>query len=141
MGGDRNDIFLKLKEIAFENGFNYGQSHALIELFNNKLQVIEPLPINQRVKNQQGLLLFSPSIDEPVFSKNFFSELNTIDGIEMSEQLDQNAACYKVVISYQFVDAIRKELERYGISRDFIYPELQNFTDYMKGKIINKYLN
>ncbi|HBB6887739.1 TPA: hypothetical protein F6V80_005201 [Citrobacter freundii] len=51
-----------------------------------------------------------------------------------------NESCLKIIIKYKYVDAIRKELERYGITRDFIYPELPNYTLYMKDKILRSYI-
>ncbi|MBA0170454.1 FRG domain-containing protein [Pectobacterium versatile] len=136
-----DDIILKLKKMACGDGFNYNQPHSSIEIFNDNFQIIEPLPINQRIKNQQGLLLFSPSIDKPIFPEGYFTEKNKIDRVEFSEQLDKNSKCYKIDIKCQFVEVIKKELERYGISRDFIYPELENFSTYLKEKIVRKYTN
>jgi len=135
-----SDIEKMLNVIADEDGFNFRQSHSAISLFNTKLQVITPLPINQRIKNQQGLLLFSNIINKPIFEASHFSSSNTITATDFDAGNFSNENCLKIVIKYKYVNAIREELERYGITRDFIYPELPNYTVYMKEKILRDYV-
>ncbi|WP_336295301.1 FRG domain-containing protein [Cronobacter dublinensis] len=134
----------KIEEIlhifADEDGFNFRQSHSSIRIYNSTLQVISPLPINQRIKNQQGLLLFSNVINKPIFKSSHFSDNNIISDADFESQNFANESCLKVIIKHKYVDAIRKELERYGITRDFIYPELPNYTLYMKDKILRSYI-
>jgi hypothetical protein len=126
--------------IADEDGFNFRQPHSSISIYNSKLQIISPLPINQRIKNQQGLLLFSNYINKPIFEASHFTDNNIISDTDFDSQNFSSESCLKVIIKYKFVDAIRKELERYGITRDFIYPELPNYTSYMKEKILRNYI-
>lgn len=129
-----------LETIAYEDGFNFRQSHSSISLYNPQLQVISPLPINQRIKNQQGLLLFSNVINRPIFEASHFTSENIISDTDFYSQNFSNESCLKIIIKYKYVDAIREELERYGITRDFIYPELPNYTSYMKEKILRNYI-
>ncbi len=134
----------KIEEILHifsdEDGFNFRQSHSSIRIYNSTLQVISPLPINQRIKNQQGLLLFSNVIYKPIFKASHFFDNNIISDTDFKSQNFANESCLKIIIKYKYVDAIRKELERYGITRDFIYPELPNYTLYMKDKILRSYI-
>jgi hypothetical protein len=134
----------KIEEILHifsdEDGFNFRQSHSSIRIYNSTLQVISPLPINQRIKNQQGLLLFSNVINKPIFKASHFFDNNIISDTDFKSQNFANESCLKIIIKYKYVDAIRKELERYGITRDFIYPELPNYTLYMKDKILRSYI-
>lgn len=134
------EIEKMLRVIAHEDGFNFRQSHSSISIYNSLLQVVSPLPINQRIKNQQGLLLFSNIINKPIFEASHFTDNNIISDTDFDSQSFSNESCLKIIIKYKYVDAIRKELERYGITRDFIYPELPNYTSYMKEKILRNYI-
>ena len=133
-------ITTMLNVMSNEDGFNFRQSHSSISVYNSNLQVITPLPINQRIKNQQGLLLFSNFINKPIFDSSHFTSSNTISDTDFESQNFTNESCLKIVIKYKHVAAIRRELERYGITRDFIYPELPNYTVYMKEKILERYI-
>ncbi|MEA5214884.1 FRG domain-containing protein [Enterobacter cloacae] len=137
-----NETYLvnALNTISKEDGFNFRQSHSAARIYNEKLQVIAPLPINQRLKNQQGLLLFSPFIDQPVYAPDYFVADNTVSTTECDLKSIESYDCLKIKIKYEYVKPIKDELERYGISRDFIYPELPNYTAYMKDKILKSYV-
>lgn len=134
------EIVRMLHVIAEEDGFNFRQPHSSINLYNSQLQVINPLPINQRIKNQQGLLLFSNCISKPIFEASYFTSNNIIPDVDFDPQNFSKEKCLKIIIKYKYVDAIRRELERYGVTRDFIYPELPNYTSYMKEKILRNYI-
>lgn len=129
-----------LRAIASEDGFNFRQPHSSISIYNSQLQVISPLPINQRIKNQQGLLLFSNIINRPIFEASYFNSNNSISDTDFDSQNFSEESCLKITIKHKHVNAIKKELERYGITRDFIYPELPNYTSYMKEKILRNYI-
>ncbi|MGC1037634.1 FRG domain-containing protein [Pantoea agglomerans] len=129
-----------LRIFADEDGFNFRQSHSSIRIYNSKLQIVSPLPINQRIKNQQGLLLFSNFINKPIFEASHFADNNIISDDDFESQNFASESCLKIIIKYKYVNAIRKELEHYGITRDFIYPELPNYTLYMKEKILRNYI-
>lgn len=137
---DEDYLINALNILSKEDGFNFRQSHSSARIYNDKLQVIAPLPINQRLKNQQGLLLFSPIIDKPVYAPDYFVADNTISTTECELKSVASYDCLKINIKYEYVQAIKDELERYGISRDFIYPELPNYTAYMKDKILKSYV-
>lgn len=141
LGAVNEDFLLNaINTLSKEDGLNFRQSHSAARIYNDKLQVIAPLPINQRLKNQQGLLLFSPFIDEPVFAPTYFGADNTLTNTECTPERVASYDCLKIVIKYEYVQTIKDELERYGISRDFIYPELPNYTAYMKDKILRSYV-
>ncbi|KHT23626.1 hypothetical protein RC98_21060 [Pectobacterium carotovorum subsp. carotovorum] len=57
-----------------------------------------------------------------------------------SKKTDEEIGIYKVVIPHEFCKKINKELDAYGISRKFIYPEIMNFTKYLQNKIVGKYI-
>ncbi|QIF93721.1 FRG domain-containing protein [Proteus vulgaris] len=137
---NETDLINTLNIISEEDGFNFRQSHSAVRIYNDKLQVIAPLPINQRLKNQQGLLLFSPIIDQPIYTPSYFGADNTISTTECDLKSISSYDCLKINIKYEYVQPIKDELERYGISRDFIYPELPNYTAYMKDKILKSYV-
>ncbi|EXU75306.1 FRG domain-containing protein [Erwinia mallotivora] len=137
---DDKEITKLLNDFVKDDGFNYRQSHSSISIYNPDLQIISPLPINQRIKNQQGLLLFSNIINKPIFEDGSFTEKNTIRNLGDGMQDFSESNCLKVVIKKESVNAIKAELEHYGVSREFIYPELTEYTLYMKEKILKKYI-
>lgn len=140
------DIPQANKEIAFENfkkfmsqpKENYARDICNIDIYTEEITIIEPLPFNQRVKNQQGLLMYSHSVDKEIYSKDKFNDSNTITNQSMKP--DEEIGIYKVIIPHDFCKKINEELDAYGISQKFIYPEIMNFTKYLQNKIVDKYI-
>lgn len=118
---------------------NYGRNHAAVDIFNENLTLIEPLPINQRVKNQQGLLMFANKINEEIFESAYFNEKNTLLDIkdESLISLDKNSGLIKIIIPRDAVISMKEELELYGFTKEFVYPEIMSFTEYMQSKIVS----
>lgn len=119
---------------------NYSRSHDSVDMFNNHQTIIKPLPINQRVKNQQGVLLFSNRINEEAYPANLFDTNNTVSKIDEGSLsgLKLNSGLLKIVIPKDKVNEIRNELELYGFTKEFIYPEIMSFTEYMQEKIVSE---
>ncbi|CCW32092.1 conserved hypothetical protein [Xenorhabdus nematophila F1] len=45
----------------------------------------------------------------------------------------------KIIIPKESIESIRNELEWYGFTKDFIYPEIMSFTEYMQDKIVEEH--
>jgi hypothetical protein len=107
---------------------------------NNNHYMIEALPLNPRIKNQQGAFLFSNKPDEPAFRSDSFSE-NTIvnsDNPQQLESKDIENGILRIDISGKMRVEIHRELNLYGVTRDFIYPELTSFTQVMRERMVEK---
>ncbi|MDC9590335.1 FRG domain-containing protein [Xenorhabdus sp. XENO-10] len=117
---------------------NYSRSSAAIDIFNNYNTIIEPLPINKRIKNQQGALMFCNNIKDEVYPPDAFNNDNTITTIDDKslDNINKNTGLLKIIIPEESIEPIRKELELYGFSKDFVYPEIISFTEYMQEKIV-----
>lgn len=117
---------------------NYSRSYSAVDIFNRGLILIEPLPINQRVKNQQGLLMFSNEINNEIFSTTHFNKKNTLFDLKEDSlnSLDKNSGLVKIIIPKEAVIGIKQELELYGFTKEFVYPEIMSFTEYMQSKIV-----
>lgn len=101
--------------------------------------MINPLPLNSRIKNQQGVFLFSNVINKNVYDEDDFTEINIIKDSDVKKYSPDNGVL-KILIPNRFAERIRKELGYYGITKDFIYPELPSYTEVMQDKMINKYV-
>ncbi|WP_039291615.1 FRG domain-containing protein [Cedecea neteri] len=119
---------------------NYSRSHDVIDIYNDHITIIKPLPINQRVKNQQGVLMFCDKIEGGVFPPSKFDEDNTILEIDHDSlsKIPKNSGLIKIVIPKDSVIDIRNELEIYGFNKKFIYPEIMSFTEVLQGDIVSK---
>jgi len=102
--------------------------------------LIEPLPINFRIKNQQGVFLFSNSISENVYDAKFFDENNTVSSFRGRKNIKKDDGVLKIVIKNKFAAKIKTELECYGITKDYIYPEITSYTEVMQKKKLNEYI-
>ncbi|REF26057.1 FRG domain-containing protein [Xenorhabdus cabanillasii] len=101
---------------------NYSRSNASINIFNDHKIMIEPLPINQRVKNQQGVLMFCNKIEGDIYPLSEFNEQNTINHIddESLSKISKNTGLLKIIIPKDSIKSIRNELELYGLSKAWI---------------------
>lgn len=108
------------------------------KIFSSGYYFIKPLPLNQRIKNQQGIFHLSANPYE-------IDEMNSIvtnfpDSSEVSVKR-QGANLFKILIPVKYKKKIYDELVRYGISRDFIYPEIDNYTKEMPRRISDELLH
>lgn len=118
----------------------HSRNHDNVDIFNNHQTIIKPLPINQRVKNQQGVLLFSNKINEEAYPANLFDTSNTVSKIDEGSLsgLKSNSGLLKIAIPKDKITEIRNELDLYGFTKEFIYPEIMSFTEYMQEKIVSE---
>lgn len=132
-------IFDLLKTFLVDLDYNYYRTHDIIDFFNEHQTIIKPLPINQRVKNQQGVLLYSNKINEEAYPASFFNNSNTISSLDEDDLacINADAGILKIIIPEDKIIEIRDELSLYGFTKEFIYPEVMSFTEYTQDKIVS----
>jgi hypothetical protein len=135
---NNNSVVSLFESFISEGSENYSRPTSSADLYGDYQTIIEPLPINQRVKNQQGVLMFTKSIAEDVYTDSDFGEHNTINKVDDINSLGfkRDLGLYKINIPEKYKDKIRKELNSYGFTKEFIYPELMSFTESMQEKIV-----
>jgi hypothetical protein len=111
---------------------------STIEIFSAGHYFIKPLPLNQRIKNQQGVFHFSANPYE-ADSINTIAQL--LDNDTQPPKETQGINLIKIIIPAHHKRKIHQELVRYGISRDFIYPEIDNYAKEMPQRIVNELLH
>lgn len=107
-----------------------------LELFVPK--IVTPRIIDRRIKNQRGLFMFVPFVDNYGFTKNESSVLLASEEIQKRTQTrinilrllsspenatPENQQPVTFVIPYENKGLIRTELESMGITESFIYPD------------------
>lgn len=123
-----------------KNSLNYMNKISNIRLFNKNRIMIKSLPINPRIRNQQGVLLFSRHLNSTEFNHSDFDDTNLIDDLSDLNNIDLDKGYYRIDICQEAALDIHKELNCYGISKDFIYPELSSFTNSLNSKAIQSTL-
>lgn len=106
---------------------NYKRNLSNIQIFNNKKCIITSLPINSRIKNQQGVLLYSNLLDKIEYNASSFNKENTINCLNFNN-INKDIGYFRIDIKYENAISIHKELKLYGITEDFIYPEIDTLT-------------
>lgn len=117
---------------------NYLINLSVVTLHNKNRFVVEPLPINPRIRNQQGLLLFSRNIEEVEYSNSDFDGSNTVSEINDLKKIDRAKGAVRIDIKYENVKSLHDELQLYGITEDFIYPEITTYTKVLHKKTLSK---
>lgn len=113
-----------------------------VKIFNNAKYVIEPLPINHRIKNQQGVFVFSNDLTSDIISCEKLKKSNIITCNDAEPSLeDKNSGIFRIDISKDYIPEIQRELNMYGISKDFIYPELPSYTEVMQKRVVSEAMN
>lgn len=112
---------------------------STVKIHNKCNYIIESLPLNPRIKNQQGVFLFSNEITRPAFLKDDFSPEHIIksDSPASLEDKDGEGGALRIDIPGSLAIEIHRELNLYGITKDFIYPELTSFTEVMRNRIVS----
>lgn len=111
------------------------------EIFTDgNICLIEPLPINFRIKNQQGVFLFSNSVGDNVYGANYFDKENIVNSLENISSIDKEKGILKIIIKNEFAEKIKKELGYYGITKDYVYPELNSYTEVMQKRKLDEYV-
>lgn len=125
-----------------EGAQGYNENISSIEIKSDYNTIINPVGINQRLKNQQGVFLYCNSIDGDVYPANDIQEKNVlcdagnISDLEKGNIIDEGFV--KIKIPMDSISSIRQELATYGFTKDFIYPELASYTDQLQKRLIAK---
>ncbi|WP_404943469.1 FRG domain-containing protein [Pseudomonas sp. NY8938] len=113
---------------------------STVKIHNHCNYIIESLPLNPRIKNQQGVFLFSNDITHPAFANSDFSPEHIIESdnpASLSDK-DEKAGAIRIDIPGNLAIEIHQELNLYGVTKDFIYPELTSFTEVLRNRIVSK---
>lgn len=111
------------------------QDNSSIKIQSKGHFLIKPLPLNQRIKNQQGVFQFSQS---PFGRDSLNDEIRDFGDCKKA---DSHLNLIRIKIPAAHKAKINTELSRYGISRDFVYPEIDNFTKEMTKNTANELLH
>lgn len=119
---------------------NTGGTINSVIIHNQHNYIIEALPLNPRIKNQQGVFLFSNRPDEPAFRSESFSDPTIIrtDALRHLQSKDHTQGILRIDIPGNLGVEIHRELNLYGVTKDFIYPELTSFTQVMRERVVTK---
>ncbi|MDR9910804.1 FRG domain-containing protein [Enterobacter cloacae] len=125
---------------VYAGDFNYRGGINSVELYNNYNTIIKPANLNQRLKNQQGVLMFSNILEGDVYPANKNQAqcvLNGIENIDVDTLTNiLNEGFLKIRIPSSSIDNIRQELATYGFTKDFIYPELSSYTEQLQKRLL-----
>lgn len=127
---------------ANEGGLNYRGGISSVELYNKYNTIIKPANLNQRLKNQQGVLMFSNVLEGDIYPANknqeqcILSSVEDIDNTVLENILEEGFL--KIRISSSSITNIRQELATYGFTKDFIYPELSSYTEQLQKRLLIK---
>lgn len=89
---------------------------------------VQPRIIDDRIKNQQGLFLFTPFVDTS--NKNYPQTLQ--DKLDLLRVTQNDDIPITLVIPSKVKKSIQKELTALGITEDFIYPDHSRITKNIK---------
>lgn len=129
----------EIKESLLRKVENHEYGLAGIELYGDSYTILDPLPINNRIKNQQGVFLFSKSCSFPEFEKDkFVHGVNLIRYKKDAEDKMKYESVVRIDIKKDFAKEIKKELSHYGINKSFVYPELSSFCEQFKDDILSE---
>lgn len=119
-----------------EERVNYIKGISEVTLYNTNRLIIEPLPINARIRNQQGLLLFARELEGVEYKASDFNSSNTISTLQDISTIDETTGVIRIDIHASNASSIHQELKLYGITDDFIYPEITTYTKVLHEKIL-----
>ncbi|MBA5601787.1 FRG domain-containing protein [Pectobacterium aroidearum] len=120
---------------------NYLSPLSSIKIFNDAKYIVEPLPINHRIKNQQGVFVFSNRLTSNIISCDELKESNVVTCTDKKPNSEEEkSGIFRIDISKKYINDIHRELNIYGISKDFIYPELSSYTEVMQKRVISDIL-
>lgn len=134
-----SEILSETNAMLYNNVKNHMGGVAGVKLYGDNHLVVEPLPINSRIKNQQGVFLFSKRCDAPEFEKEYFIHgENSIKSIDDINDSVRNSPIVRIDIRRKISEKIKEELSRYGIRKSFVYPELASFSEEKKIGLLSK---
>lgn len=114
-----------------------------VKLHNNETYVIEPLPLNHRIKNQQGVFVFSNDLERELIINSAINSANIFANHDQDQikNSDRAAGLFRIDVANEFSGAIHNELNLYGVSKDFIYPELPSYTEILQKKSLKEIIS
>lgn len=117
-------------------------STGSVRIFDSVKYIIEPLPVNVRLRNQQGVLLFDGNYDTELYPISKFNSTNTIISADHTHLngINKNAGILKIDIPKKYAKKIQEQLNRYGITKDFIYPGIESYSETMQAETLRKHL-
>jgi hypothetical protein len=131
---------LELLSILQKDRVNSNAPISSVKLYSKHHYIIEPLPLNPRIKNQQGVFMFSNEISTQALGTEDFSDetIITSDNPSEWEKKNKEKGAIRIDIPGDCAIDMHKELNLYGITKEFIYPELTSFTEVMQDRIVDK---
>lgn len=111
-----------------------------VKIYNNAKYVLEPLPLNPRIKNQQGVFVFSNELEMNVVDNKTIVKENIVRSHACTENVSTEEGVIRIDIPAEHLNSIYNELNLYGISKDFIYPELPSYTEAMQNRMVREVL-
>lgn len=139
-GQTKRDFYHKNVFSLISEDSNFLKDISTVEIRNDNKFILNPLPTNPRIKNQQGVLLFSNYISNIDYTIDFFNIKNTIRSLNDLKNINKEVGAYRIDIDYLNAKTIHDELKLYGISEEFIYPEISSFTKNLHHKVLNDLL-
>nr|WP_275298652.1 FRG domain-containing protein [Achromobacter xylosoxidans] len=126
------------RKFFIDSDINERASICSVRVNNDCHYIIDALPMNPRIKNQQGVFLFSNLLNRPVFSKDQFSSSSIVasDTPHHLAEKDGDKGILRIDIPGPLAAEIHKELNLYGMTKDFIYPEVMSFTQAMQDRVV-----
>lgn len=120
---------------------NYRANLSSIEIYNSFNTIVTPVSLNQRLKNQQGVLMFSNRLEGDVYPLCGIHEdcvLNDLDEIDSNlVKFIEKLGFLKIRIPASSIATIRQELATYGFTKEFIYPELTSYTAELQKRMLS----
>lgn len=127
-----------------DTDINYYGNLSSIEMYNAFNTIVTPASLNQRLKNQQGVLMFSNLLEGDVYPANKMQEKCVADNVIIGEMVLNciiSEGFLKIRIPASSISGIRQELETYGFGKEFIYPELPSYTEQLQKRLLSKLAN
>lgn len=94
------ELFKWVADFLSAFGISCNRSHDVIHMYNDHANIIDYFPIDQRVKNQRGVLMFCKNIRDEVYLASYFNDDNTVSAIdeEHLSQIRRGAGVIKIII-------------------------------------------
>lgn len=136
--GNRNKTFnfsatnARFTENIFEN-------IASLKIFDNNRYIIEALPTNNRLKNQQGVFMYTNKINEAIIDPEEIPKSNIIRNHTQSpDSVQMDFGTIRIDIDKSQRKNILAALSLHGITKNFIYPELPYYTKALEAELKEK---
>lgn len=127
-----------------ESNINYFGNISSVELYNLYNTIVTPASLNQRLKNQQGVLMYSNQLEGDVYPANSTQEKCIVDSVDVDYvvlESIRSEGFLKIRIPASSIPGIRQELATYGFSKEFIYPELPSYTEQLQKRLLSTRAN